>query len=136
MKLPEGITPEIMEELVNSPGETISSFASGANAPSVHRPKVTHAINEGQQNIRPQIGGHVSGGDYITVSSNLARKLAEGDERMRAVAAKQRAEIKQREEEVSPDSILGRLAYLERNLKKATAELNKLKKQTDDNAEA
>ena len=120
----------MFEQMVNSPGQTLSGSTKEGQA-KTYTPTSTHAINEGQANVRPQIGGHVNGKEKITVSSNLAKRLDDGDKRMRAEAKAQLAEIKQREEEVSPDSILGRLAYLERNLKKTTAELNKLKKENN-----
>lgn len=118
----------MFEQMVNSPGQTLSGSVKDGQA-RTYRPTSTHAINEGQANVRPQIGGHVNGKEKITVSSNLAKRLDDGDKRMRAEAKAQLEEIKKREDEVSADSILGRLAYLERNLKKTTAELNKLKKE-------
>lgn len=120
----------MFEQLVNSPGQTLSGSLKEGQA-KTFTPTSTHAINEGQANVRPQIGGHVNGREKITVSSNLAKRLDDGDKEMKAKAAKQLAEIKARQEEVSPDSILGRLGYLERQLKKTTAELNKLKKMSD-----
>ena len=128
MPLPEGITPEMFEQLVNSPGQTLSGSIKEGQA-RTYTPSTSIPINEGQTAVRPQIGGHVYGKEKISrPSASLPQRLADGDAKMRAEAAAQLAEIKQREEEVSPDSILGRLAYLERNLKKTTAELNKLKK--------
>ena len=127
MSIPEGITPEMIEELVNSPGKTISA-PSPANAATSSRPTTSHAINAGQANVRPQIGGHVNGKEKITVSSHLAKRLDDGDKKMKAEAKAQLDSIRAREEEVSPDSILGRLGYLERKLKQANVEINKLKK--------
>ena len=119
----------MFEQLANSPGQTLSGSVKDGQArtftPSSHNP-----INQGQTAVRPQIGGHVNGKEKISrPSASLPQRLADGDAAMRAEAKAQLDEIKKREEEVSADSILGRLAYLERNLKKTTAELNKLKKE-------
>ena len=119
----------MMEQLVNSPGQTLSGSVKDGQA-RTYTPTSTHAINEGQANVRPQIGGHVNGKEKISrPSASLPQRLADGDAAMRAKAKAEVEAIKKREDEVSPDSILGRLAYLERNLKKTTAELNKLKKE-------
>ena len=128
MALPEGISPEMFEQLVNSPGQTLSGSVKEGQA-KTFTPTTTNPINQGQTAVRPQIGGHVSGREKISrPSAALPQRLADGDAKMRAEAAAQLAEIKAREEEVSPDSILGRLGYLERKLKQANVEINKLKK--------
>ena len=120
----------MFEQLVNSPGQTLSGSIKEGQA-RTYTPSTSIPINEGQTQVRPQIGGHVNGKEKITVSSNLAKRLDDGDKKMKAEAKSRLEEIQKREEEVSPDSILGRLAYLERNLKKTTAELNKLKKESN-----
>ena len=121
----------MFEQLVNSPGQTLSGSTKEGQAqtftPSSHNP-----INQGQTAVRPQIGGHVNGKEKISrPSASLPQRLADGDAAMRAKAKAEVEAIKKREEEISPTSILGRLAYLERQLKKTTAELNKLKKNKD-----
>ena len=121
----------MFEQLVNSPGQTLSGSVKEGQA-TTFTPTSTIPINEGQTAVRPQIGGHVKGREKITrPSAALPQRLADGDAKMKAEAAQQLAEIKKREEEVSPDSILGRLAYLERQLKKAHTEITKLKKSNE-----
>lgn len=119
----------MFEELANSPGQTLSGSIKEGR-PTTFTPKTHNPIDQGQTAVRPQIGGHVRGKEKISrPSASLPQRLADGDAAMRAEAKAQLDEIKRKQEEASSDSILGRLAYLERNLKKTTAELNKLKKE-------
>ena len=80
--------------------------------------------------VRPQIGGHTAGTPRITrPSSDLPRRLAEGDEKMKREAAERAAQERQEIEEHNPANLNSRIAYLERQLKKAMSEINKLKKE-------
>lgn len=129
--IPSGVTPEMLEQLVNSPGETISSSPT---ASSSFRPSSSIPINEGHRDVRPQIGGHVNGAEKITVSPNLAKRLAEGDEREKALKASLAAEEADRLaalEETQPEKILARLAYLERTVKTQQKQIKELLKDND-----
>ena len=128
MGLPEGITEEMLKEMSENPGVTYSGGSGTSFAPRSH----VDISNRQDKGLRPQIGGHVGGRDKInSPSSDLPRRLAEGDERMKAEAKAQR----EREEEVralsDPTNLNNRISYLERQLKKAVTEINKLKKAND-----
>ena len=126
--IPEGITPQMLEQLVNSPGETISS--GPPTAARSFKPSSSIPINEGQRDVRPQVGGHVAGAERITVSPNLAVRLAKGDEEQKALKAALAAEEAERLEaleETQPEKILARLAYLERTVKAQQKQIKELK---------
>ena len=126
--IPEGLTPEQVEALVNSPGQTLSGVVGGA--PTVLRPSTSINIDEpAAKGVRPQIGGHTAGTPRISrPSPGLAGRLAEGDAKLRAEAAAQKAEEEARFHMADPTNLNNRIAYLERQLKKAMSEINKLKK--------
>ena len=123
------LSPEEVQSLVDNPGQNFSGAIGGA--PTTITPTSSINIDEpASRGVRPQIGGHVSGKERIrTPSKNLARKLAEGGEKMRAEAEAQAAEEARLREEHSPTNLNSRIAFLERQLKKAMAEINKLKKE-------
>ena len=126
--IPEGLSPEQVEALVNSPGQILSgSVLSGA---SVRRPAASVDISQrAGKGLRPQIGGHTQGKERISrPSSGLAGKLAEGDAKLRAEAAAQKADEETYLHMADPTNLNNRIAYLERQLKKAMSEINKLKK--------
>ena len=126
--IPEGLTPEQVEELINNPGQTLSGVVGGA--PTSLRPSSSINISEpAAKGVRPQIGGHTQGKERISRPSNgLAGKLAEGDAKLRAEAAAQKAEEETYLHMADPTNLNNRIAYLERQLKKAMSEINKLKK--------
>ena len=128
-KLPEGISPEQLDDLINNPGTTLSGVVGGA--PTVLRPASSINIAEpAAKGVRPQIGGHTAGTPRITrPSQGLAGKLAAGDEKMRREAQERQALERQEIEEHNPANLNSRIAYLERQLKKAMSEINKLKKE-------
>ena len=126
--LPEGITPEMNDLLVNNPGQTISN----GSAPSqvIQAQRTVDISTPAGKELRPQIGGHVAGATKITVSSNLAKRLADGDAKMRAEAAKQHAAEQAHQaavEETSADKVLARLNYLERTVKQQAKQLKELR---------
>ena len=127
--IPEGLTPEQVEALVNSPGQTLSGVVGGA--PTVLRPSSSINIDEpAAKGVRPQIGGHTAGTPRISrPSPGLAGRLAEGDAKLRAEAAAQKAEEEARFHMADPTNLNNRISYLERQLKKAMSEINKLKKE-------
>ena len=125
MALPEGITPEILEEMSKNPGVTYSGGSGTSFAPRTH----VDISNRSDTGVRPQIGGHTAGKERITrPSADLPRRLAEGDAQMKAAAAAQRAREEEERQLADPVSTNARIAYLERQLKKAMTEINKLKK--------
>lgn len=125
MALPEGITPEMLEEMSKNPGVTYSGGSGTSFAPRSH----VDISNRADTGVRPQIGGHTSGKERINrPSADLPRRLAEGDERMKAAAAAQRAQEEEVRELTDPSNLNSRISYLERQLKKALTEINKLKK--------
>lgn len=84
-ELPTNITEEMLETLSNNSGETLSGLMSIDGDATTFRPTTKHAINEGHHQVRPRIGGLVNGKERIRrASSDLPRKLAEGDEKLRA----------------------------------------------------
>jgi hypothetical protein len=111
------------------PGQTLSN--GGTPSQVIQATRSVDISEPARKGVRPNVRGNSVDhtGERITVSKNLAQKLADGDERMRAAAAKQRAAEEERTEETSVDKIVARLNFLERSNKKLTAELNKLKKE-------
>lgn len=128
-KLPEGISPEQLDDLINNPGTTLSGVVGGA--PTSLRPSTSINISEpAAKGVRPQIGGHTAGTPRISrPSPGLAGRLAEGDAKLRAQAAAQKAEEEARFHMADPTNLNNRISYLERQLKKAMSEINKLKKE-------
>ena len=132
--IPEGVTPEMLKELLDSPGSTISN---GGNTTPAEVRTATRSVDVSQparKGIRPAISGNEATdhtGERITVSPNLARKLADGDAKMRAVSAKQCADEQERVELTDIDRIIARISFLERSNKKLQSEVNKLKNSND-----
>ena len=124
-KLPEGITEEMLKEMSENPGVTYSGIGGSVITPRSH----VDIGNRQDKGLRPQIGGHTNGKAKITTpSADLPRRLAEGDERQKAEAAAQRAAEEEARALADPSNLNSRIAYLERQLKKAMTEINKLKK--------
>ena len=125
MALPEGITEEMLKEMSENPGVTYSGVGGSVITPRSH----VDISNRQDKGLRPQIGGHVGGKEKITKpSSDLPRRLAEGDEQMRAELAAQKAAEEEARVLADPSNLNSRISYLERQLKKALTEINKLKK--------
>ena len=125
--IPEGLSQADIDFLVANPGQTIGGAVGGA---SVRRPSASVDISNRQgKGLRPQIGGHVQGKERISgPSPGLAGRLAEGDAKLRAAAAAQKAEEEAHLHMADPTNLNNRISYLERQLKKLTTEVNKLKK--------
>ena len=125
MGLPEGITEEMLADMANNPGVTYSGTGGSVLTPRSH----VDISNRQDKGLRPQIGGHSTGKEKINrPSSGLAGRLAEGDEKMRAAAAAQKAAEEEARLLADPSNLNSRISYLERQLKKALTEINKLKK--------
>ena len=87
-----------------------------------------------QTGVRPRINGNdhdASGSRIRRPSSSLSTKLAESGEKMRREASALKAKSERVAKEQSPESLLARVAYLERQLKKMVTEVNRLKKSGD-----
>ena len=128
--IPEGITPEYMEQLINNPGVTISNGNDDyeVRTPSTH----VDIANRSDKGVRPQIGGHINGKDRIsTPSHRLAERLSQGFNQQQSDLAE---ETKRQEEAkaMTAESLNSRIAYLERTLKKVQSQVRKLEKQTDE----
>ena len=125
MGLPEGITEEMLKEMSENPGVVYSGTSGSVITPRTH----VSIENRQDKGLRPQIGGHVNGKEKITrPSSGLAGRLAEGDAQMRAEAAAQKAAEEEARLIADPTNLNSRISYLERQLKKAMTEINRLKK--------
>ncbi len=125
MPLTEGFTEEMLAEMANNPGVTYSGGGGSVITPRSH----VDINNRQDKGLRPQIGGHVNGKEKIsTPSSGLAGRLAEGDAQMRAEAAAQKAREEEARLLADPTNLNSLISYLERQLKKAITEINKLKK--------
>ena len=126
MGLTEGITEEMLAEMANNPGVTYSGGSGSQITPRSH----VDISNRQDKGLRPQIGGHATGREKINrPSADLPRRLAEGDEQMKAAAAAQKAQEEEARQLADPSNLNSRISYLERQLKKALTEINKLKKQ-------
>ena len=119
----------MLSQLVEQPGQTISSSPTGPVViPANSYVDITEKADKG---LRPQIGGHVNGNEPITVSKNLAAKLAEGDARIRAQNAARKAQEDALEvsiHETTPDKLSDRLGYLERTVKAQAKQIKELLK--------
>lgn len=126
--IPDCLSPEDVEFLVNNPGQTRSNGSAPATIIQAQR---TVDISEpASKGVRPQIGGHKAGAGKIGVSKNLATKLADGDAVNRAELARQDAEKQAHQaavEETSADKVLARLNYLERTVKQQAKQIRELR---------
>ena len=130
-KIPEGVTPEMLEQLVGSPGTVVSQNEVGAE-PTTHTATTTTSIGiRAQKGVRPRVSGNsshdVTGERISRPSSSFAKKLADGDEKIKAEARERLAEIESRKEETDVDKILARLNYLERTVKSQSKLIKDLK---------
>ena len=130
--IPSCLSQEDIDFMLANPGTTIGS---GPNIPAEVR-QASRSVDISQpsrKGIRPNVSGNSVDhtGERITVSSNLAKKLADGDLKLRAEAKAQLEQIRATEEAADPSNINSRISYLERQLKKALTEINRLKKGND-----
>ena len=117
IQLPEGVSQEMVAQLVHNPGQTVSNSSAPVSIKATHSVDISTPAGK---ELRPQIGGHVAGAEKITVSPNLAIRLAEGAEaerQLKAALAAEEAERLAALDEMSPEKILARIGYLERTVK-------------------
>ena len=129
----EGLSQEAIDLMVANPGQTISG-GKISTAEVITATRSVDISEPARKGIRPGIRGNENTdhtGERITVSSNLAKKLADGDAKMRAIAAKQHAAEQAQAaavEETSADKVLARLNYLERTVKAQAKQIKELQK--------
>lgn len=127
-KLPEGISEKDLENLINNPG-TVVSNRSGSAAEVIQAKTHVDITTRQDKGIIPQLGGYKAGDEKITVSKNLAIKLAEGDARIREENARRQAEEQERLTSIEltePEKVLQRLGYLERTVKAQAKQIKEL----------
>ena len=128
--IPSCLSQEDINWLQQHPGQTLSN---GGLIPSEVRQasRSVDVTQPARKGVRPNVTGNSVDhtGERITVSSNLAKKLADGDLKMRAAAKAQIEQLRASEEIADPTNINTRISYLERQLKKAMTEINRLKKE-------
>ena len=132
--IPSCLSEADVEFMLANPGQTI---ASGGKPPEVIQAQRSVDVSQpSRKGIRPNIAGNNADhtGERIKVSPSLAKKLDEGDKKLRAEAKEQLQQIRAAEENADPSNINSRISYLERQLKKAMTEINRLKKEGNDAA--
>lgn len=128
-QIPSCLSQEDVDYLVSNPGQTLTNGV--AQSQVIQAQRTVDISAPAAKGVRPQIGGHISGAERITVSPNLAKRLAEGDAVIRDERAKQQAEEEAQKaavEETSADKVLARLNYLERTVKAQAKQLKELQK--------
>ena len=95
--------------------------------------------NRVAQGVRPNVSGNshdVTGGRINRPSPNLPRRMAEGDARMKAEVAAQKAAEEEARVNSNPETINSRIGFLERSNKKLLKEIAELKKLLKENNDA
>ena len=129
--IPEGITPEMVEQLVSSPGQTLSGFAGEPAATFAPSSSIDISQRAGK-GLRPQIGGQRAGDKRIDrPSASLPLKLAAGDKARREAEAARAAEAEKQRIEHSPEKLSARISFLERANKRLEKQLKDLLKRID-----
>ena len=130
-KIPSGITPSMLDELVNNPGTVVSS---NDQATSFEPRSTTDISIRAAQGVRPNIAGNdhdVSAERINRPSSRLADNLARGDAERRAADKASRDEHIQLLKEIDPVAMSKQLAFLTRKLDKLQKEINTLKRESN-----
>ena len=129
--IPEGLSQADIDYLVANPGQTIGGSVGGGSPTRTQAPRSVDITISQSKGLRPNITGNsadVSGDRISRPSGGLAGKLAAGDAKLRAEAAEKKAEQESYSVLTDPHRTNERISYLERQLKKAMSEINKLKK--------
>ena len=130
--IPEGLSEADLELLINNPGQTISGTVGGSPT-AIRASSSVDISNPQRKGIRPNIPGSShdpTEGRISKPSSGLAGRLAEGDAKRRALEEARRVEREALLRETDPLALAKQVAYLTRQLKKLTTEVNKLKKES------
>ena len=132
--LPNGLTEELLKAQHDAPGQTFSGSISTDQQARAFTPATSVDINSGVQGVRPRVPGNdshdVTAGRIRKPSSNLPRRLAEGDAANKAAELAQREEEQQFKAESDPVQMLKRIAFLERSLKRTQKDLKALQQKT------
>ena len=112
--IPSGITPEMLEEAINNPGEVISN-----NQATKHTPATSIDISPASKGLRPQIGGQVAGDERISgPSKNFALKLATADEQRIKEEKKRQEEREKESHALNPQTLRRDIEALRREVKR------------------
>ena len=132
--IPAGLSPEMVKQLIDNPGQTLGGIAG--EAPTAFEPRTSTDISiRADKGVRPNIAGndHDSSAERINrPSSKLADNLARGDEDRRASDKAQRDEHLQLMKDIDPVAMSKQLAFLARKMDKLQKEINTLKRNSNE----
>ena len=121
MSIPEGLTPEMLEDLVNNPGATIS------NAPKHYTPSTSIPLR-GEKDLRPRVKGQEDA-ERVT-RPNMAKMNAIREQEEALIRADREKTIKENkdiQDALEPKKLLATINALSRKvsrLEKQVKELN------------
>ena len=119
--IPEGLTAEMLDELVNNPGSTVS------NAPKHYTPSASIPLR-GEKDLRPRVKGQENAEPVTRPNMDRMNKQREAEEALiRADREKAAKEQKDIQDALEPKKLLATINALSRKvnrLEKQVKELN------------
>ena len=121
MSIPEGLTQEMLDELVNNPGSTVS------NSPKHYTPSASIPLR-GEKDLRPRVKGQENAETVTRPNMDRMNKQREAEEALiRADREKAAKEQKDIQDALEPKKLLATINALSRKvnrLEKQVKELN------------